>query len=47
MGGGMGLGLTAVRSVVEAHGGGVKLQSEKGKGSEFFVFLPVSRIAAS
>ena len=42
MGGGLGLGLTAVRSVVEAHGGGVKLQSEKGKGSQFYVFLPLS-----
>ena len=42
MGGGLGLGLTAVRSVVEAHGGGVKLQSNKGRGSVFFVFLPIS-----
>jgi signal transduction histidine kinase len=45
MGGGLGLGLTAVRAVIEAHGGGVKLKSTKGQGSEFLVFLPLIRTA--
>lgn len=37
---GFGLGLSYVRSIVEAHGGKVELRSEIGKGSEFIVTLP-------
>ncbi len=43
MGGGLGIGLTSVRAIVEAHGGGVKVKSEKGKGSEFLVYLPLDQ----
>ncbi len=40
--GGLGLGLTVVRSLVEMHGGSVQATSEGlGKGSEFVVHLPV------
>lgn len=37
---GLGLGLSLVRAVVEAHGGKVSVASEAGKGSEFVVRLP-------
>jgi len=39
---GLGLGLSLVKAVVEAHGGRVTVSSEVNKGSEFVVRLPVS-----
>jgi CheY-like chemotaxis protein len=42
-GGGLGIGLTLVRSLVAMHGGNVAVVSEgRGKGSEFVVRLPLS-----
>lgn len=38
---GFGLGLAFVKNVIEAHGGGVGLSSTPGKGSEFFLELPI------
>src|SRR6266436_2990301 len=37
---GLGLGLSLVKAVVEAHGGEVSVSSEVNKGSEFKVRLP-------
>jgi two-component system cell cycle sensor histidine kinase PleC len=37
---GAGLGLPIARSLVELHGGQIKIQSVKGKGTEVGVLLP-------
>jgi len=37
---GMGLGLASTLSIVQAHGGQVDVQSQRGNGATFFVYLP-------
>jgi PAS domain S-box-containing protein len=44
--GGLGLGLYIARTIVEAHGGRIRLSSEVGRGSTFCVELPLSTESA-
>lgn len=39
--GGVGIGLTIVKSIVQAHGGRVEVESREGEGSCFRILLPV------
>jgi len=46
--GGLGLGLSIVRYIVEAHGGSVSVKSEgRGRGSQFTVALPIAAVIPS
>ena len=42
---GRGLGLATVRTIVEAHGGGISVQSELERGTTFLIYLPESRLS--
>jgi two-component system phosphate regulon sensor histidine kinase PhoR len=39
---GSGLGLSIVRTIIEAHGGTVEVESEVGSGTTFTIRLPMS-----
>jgi two-component system NtrC family sensor kinase len=41
---GSGLGLSVSYGIVQAHGGGITVESEKGQGATFFVRLPQKRV---
>ncbi|WZL74049.1 ATP-binding protein [Clostridiaceae bacterium 35-E11] len=38
---GSGIGLSLVKSIIQLHGGDIRVKSEYGKGSEFIIALPV------
>lgn len=42
---GRGFGLATVTSIIDAHHGGIRVESQVGQGTTFGIFLPVSRIA--
>lgn len=42
---GSGLGLSVVHAVIQDHNGFIDLQSEVGKGTSFFIYLPITREA--
>ena len=45
--GGAGLGLTTSKSIVEAHGGQISVQSEVGRGTTFTFTLPLAAMSES
>jgi signal transduction histidine kinase len=40
--GGVGLGLTLAKRIIEAHGGRIEVESAVGRGSTFRAYLPLS-----
>lgn len=42
---GSGFGLVITRQTIEAHGGGIEVSSEPGKGTQFDIYLPIKQVA--
>ncbi|MBD3950124.1 HAMP domain-containing histidine kinase [Tuanshanicoccus lijuaniae] len=42
-----GIGLAVVKSLVEAHGGSIQVESELGKGTTFTMYFPASEVVTS
>ncbi len=41
---GSGLGLLMAKDIVEKHGGTIQFESEEGKGTKFFISLPIKKV---
>lgn len=44
VGQGTGLGLSVSQGIIRRHGGYIRVQSEPGKGTRFFIWLPIKRV---
>jgi signal transduction histidine kinase len=44
---GVGLGVPIIKNILEGHGGGVKYQSETGKGTSVVMWLPLENESVS
>jgi hypothetical protein len=40
----MGIGLYHCKTIVDAHGGKINIESEEGKGTTFSILLPVNKL---
>ena len=43
---GVGLGLAISKTIIERHGGQIEVESQPGRGTTFYVFLPVDASVA-
>lgn len=43
---GMGIGLSVVRTIINSHGWDISVASEKGKGTEFVIKIPITKITS-
>jgi signal transduction histidine kinase len=41
---GVGLGLAISKTIVERHGGVIEVESQPGRGTTFYIFLPVDAV---